>query len=237
MKKLELFLNRNCNLNCSYCTFKDNSILENKISLDNFKQVILEYSISEIVILGGEPTLNKNLKDILDLKIPTTIYTNTYNIEEFLDYDIHWKCSYHNDTDLSTFIKKINLLKEYNRSYQIILPINKDYSLIKYQVLSNLFKNVTVEPLLYLDNGFTEQSIENIEYCRTLNSNIAKQDLTNISCNKICKISDHQITYDFYRNVLYKCLTYLDSSNTSFDLICNYNYCFCDIEYKEDYET
>jgi len=235
MKKLELFINRNCNLTCDYCTFKNNEIIENKISLDNFYNVLREYNINEMVILGGEPTLSKNLKEILDTKIPTSIYTNTHNIEEFLDYDVHWKCSYHNQMDLSIFIKKIKLLEKYNKSYQIILPINKDYSLLNYFILKNSFDRVTVEPLLYLENNcFTQQSIENIKYCRTLDSEIAKQNLTNISKNKICKISDYQITYDLYNNKLYKCLTYLDSLNLDFNMMCNYEYCFCDIEYSEE---
>lgn len=239
MKKLELFLNRNCNLSCEYCEFKDNSIKEDIVDLVNLRKVITENSIEEIIILGGEPTLNNNLKYIInEFRLPFTIYTNTFKIHDYLNHKIKWKCSFHQKyMKLSDFINNINFLKDNNEQFEIIVPMDTGYNFTAYNILKNLYENVTVEPIIYLDNlKFSDCTFSNIEMCKG-KSNILKTNIDNFlnfKTQKLCNIDEYQITYDFYNNRSYKCLTYLHNKDNCINKQCSYNYCFCDTEFWSD---
>ncbi|MBT4136243.1 radical SAM protein [archaeon] len=94
---LQVFITNKCNLNCEGCFAKN--IMKGEgihISIDEYKGVIdefLEKGGEQITLLGGEPLLHPELKEMLAINkekgIKTTIYTNGYFLNKFdkLDFE------------------------------------------------------------------------------------------------------------------------------------------------------
>jgi MoaA/NifB/PqqE/SkfB family radical SAM enzyme len=82
---LQLFITNRCNLRCRGCFYK-HKLGSKEISLEEYKKYIDEYKdkVQKIILLGGEPTLHKNLKEMIDynnsLNLKTTVYTNGVNL-------------------------------------------------------------------------------------------------------------------------------------------------------------
>jgi len=64
---LEVMLTPNCNGTCSWCVEKKGYHPENKDSLDKLYEVILSTKKKNVILLGGEPTLYPNIKELIDL--------------------------------------------------------------------------------------------------------------------------------------------------------------------------
>ena len=97
-----IMLNEVCNLRCPYC-FADEFVNKNpkEISIEDFKTA-LEFSLSSghnerIGLIGGEPTLHSNFREILVMLINdsrvnnVTIFTNGIRIVDFIDEICHPK--------------------------------------------------------------------------------------------------------------------------------------------------
>ena len=81
---LQIFITNKCNLKCKGC-FARNVMGESDvdISLEEYKEAVLNFvkkGGKQINLLGGEPLLHPNLREILDINkeqvLKTTIYTN-----------------------------------------------------------------------------------------------------------------------------------------------------------------
>ncbi len=97
-----IMLNEVCNLRCPYC-FADEFVNKNPkgISMDDFKTA-LDFSLSSgpgerIGLIGGEPTLHSNFREILIMLINdsrvnnVTVFTNGIRITDFIDEISHPK--------------------------------------------------------------------------------------------------------------------------------------------------
>ena len=83
---LQVFITDKCNIRCEGCFVdKGKGLGKEHMTLEEYKSIVSnEPSIEKIVLLGGEPSMHPNLKEICDYNrengLDTTIYTNGYNI-------------------------------------------------------------------------------------------------------------------------------------------------------------
>jgi organic radical activating enzyme len=83
---LQLFITNRCNLRCNGCFYR-NRLGKEEMSLEEYSEHVERYrdEIDKIILLGGEPTIHKNLGEMLDLNrklgLRTTIYTNGFNLK------------------------------------------------------------------------------------------------------------------------------------------------------------
>lgn len=92
---LQIFMTNSCNLNCKGC-FARNIIKENNlnINLGEYNCVLAEFIEKgghQINLLGGEPLLHPNLREIIrinnETKIKTTVYTNGHFLNKYKKED------------------------------------------------------------------------------------------------------------------------------------------------------
>jgi len=82
---LQVFITNKCNLRCEAC-FYQRQLGHNEISFDEYRKIVFEYkpSIEKVILMGGEPTLHKNINQMIAfntlLGLKTTVYTNGFNI-------------------------------------------------------------------------------------------------------------------------------------------------------------
>jgi len=90
---LQLFVTNRCNLRCRGCFYK-HKLGEEEMSLSDCRNYIKNYSaqIKKVILLGGEPTLHKDLKSIIayirDLGLRTTVYSNGVNLKPIENTDL-----------------------------------------------------------------------------------------------------------------------------------------------------
>lgn len=128
----------NCNFNCSYCCFHDNSTKNMSDEIfDNYLKVLDEYNIFQkdifIFVYGGEPTMHPKLTEMIirmnelfkskNKNVKTLIQTNGMkwtvsdykkNHELLTKHDIKYvvSFSYHKEfTKMAGVVKRINYLK------------------------------------------------------------------------------------------------------------------------------
>lgn len=83
---LQVFITNKCNLRCKAC-FYQHKLGKNEMSLEDYKKIILEYrpKIQKVILLGGEPTLHKDINKMIAFNtlvgLKTTIYTNGINLK------------------------------------------------------------------------------------------------------------------------------------------------------------
>jgi len=93
---LQVFITNNCNLRCNGCFARKIMSENNKnMSLEEYKEVVkdfLEKGGKQINLLGGEPLIHPNLREIIryntERNIKTTIYTNGYLLNRFTPEDL-----------------------------------------------------------------------------------------------------------------------------------------------------
>jgi len=93
---LQIFITNECNLRCNGCFARD--IIKNDssyMSLEEYQKVISEFlkrDGKQINLLGGEPLLHPNIREIVNINkkenIKTTIYTNGYFLDRFKPEDL-----------------------------------------------------------------------------------------------------------------------------------------------------
>ena len=139
-----------CNLNCSYCFYKDRptlpKILQKRISLETFKKLVEVYEpfveTPTYIWQGGEPTLlglpyMKELVSLQGEEVENIIQTNglllTREFVEFLKEE-NWFVGVSLDSennesrnmDTSKVEEAISLLREYNVPYNILCTVSKE---------------------------------------------------------------------------------------------------------------
>lgn len=90
---LQVFITNRCNMKCKACFYAHN-IGKEEISFEKYRKKLLKYmhQIDKVILLGGEPTLYKDINRViylntrLDLK--TTVYTNGSNIKILENSDL-----------------------------------------------------------------------------------------------------------------------------------------------------
>ena len=86
VKTLQVFITNQCNKRCAGCFYQDN-LGKGEISLEEYRHLLEKYSkgIDRLTLLGGEPTLHRDLFHMIefnqDLGLKTTIYTNGFNLK------------------------------------------------------------------------------------------------------------------------------------------------------------
>ena len=90
---LRLSLTDKCNLRCGYCmptdvTFMPNNKLLTRDEIEQVVQLLVEMGVKKIRLTGGEPTVRKDFKAILEflgrLPVKLAITTNGYYLDEHL---------------------------------------------------------------------------------------------------------------------------------------------------------
>ena len=82
---LQLFITDECNLRCPECFYGGN-LGKLQMSLEDYKSYVQKYKdyVMKIILLGGEPTLHKNLSEMIvfnaELGLKTTLYTNGFQL-------------------------------------------------------------------------------------------------------------------------------------------------------------
>lgn len=157
---LEIHLTEVCNYNCSYCNLHNMNRYD-KIDYDKLFSV--EYpSNTRAFILGGEPTVDKNLFELIeklnehqiyDIDIQTNLSTNIQKIIEKLQekkLNVKFFSSFHNEfADFKTFITKNKFLVESGYYGGIHYMWTKRFSALSYnrfKILNSIFDNVSLEP-------------------------------------------------------------------------------------------
>jgi len=83
---LQLFITEKCNLRCKGC-FVGHKLGSHDMEYDVYRFHILNYcnEIQKVILLGGEPTLHKNLLNMInlneELNLKTTVYTNGIKLD------------------------------------------------------------------------------------------------------------------------------------------------------------
>ena len=92
---LQIFITNDCNLKCRGCLAR-NIMGDDKanISIEEYKNVITKAvakGCQRITLIGGEPLLHPNLRELIQenkkLGIKTTIYTNGYHLNNYIEED------------------------------------------------------------------------------------------------------------------------------------------------------
>jgi organic radical activating enzyme len=262
MKNLELLLNRNCNLNCSYCGVKDNTYNEGSSDLkfNNFVNILNSDVFNSCKILGGEPTLNADfIKVITELSkkdIRIEVYTNSkINIDvlkESLKYNIKYIVSYHyTEMDKMSFIKNIKLMYDLKKLSSIKIMYNGNNDLINtFKLIKQLFKvPVYLEPIFnvnsqLIDTTIFEKALELdlVQFSEILNieNKYLNKTMYNMfidkddSKKKICNIQEHNTMYDYQNIKTFRCLTDCMNNVNSTSNICDSTYCLCDLEHIKE---
>jgi MoaA/NifB/PqqE/SkfB family radical SAM enzyme len=90
---LQIFITDRCNKRCTGC-FNDARLGKDDMSLDQYKKIVDEYQphIKKVILMGGEPTMHKNLAEMIKInqnnRLRTTIYTNGSFMNVFDDIDL-----------------------------------------------------------------------------------------------------------------------------------------------------
>lgn len=92
ISSLGLFLTRHCNFRCRYCNAKTGTDPDDKMSLDELRDVVLQAKASgarRVIIPGeGEPFLDEHLLPLLDyisgIGLKAKVYTNGVLIDEYV---------------------------------------------------------------------------------------------------------------------------------------------------------
>lgn len=83
---LQLFITNRCNLRCKAC-FYSHKLGKSEMPFDDYKKHVRKYAkdVKKVILLGGEPTLHKDLSKMISfndsLGLKTTVYTNGFNLK------------------------------------------------------------------------------------------------------------------------------------------------------------
>lgn len=273
---LEIHLTEMCNYNCSYCNLHN----MNKYSVIDYDKLFsIKYPPNtRAFILGGEPTIDKNLIDLIkklneykiyDVDIQTNLSTNIHKIVERLEknnLNVKFFSSFHNEfADFKSFVDKNKFLVESNYYGGIHYMWSRAFgklSLSRFNILSKLFDNVSLEPLL--PHSFNEDEwnkkielhafneLNLMQYSKRL-SPIIKIDEVEMSIGDAllnnyerglrgikCSIPKYAITFSVTQNKFFNCCFDLVANNEfSYDqwktgeCKCKHKMCCADIEYPK----
>jgi hypothetical protein len=90
---LQLFITNKCNLRCRGCFYK-NRLGKEDMSVEEYTRHVKKYGseIDKIILLGGEPTIHPQIREMLDFNrregLRTTIYTNGFDLKKLENLDL-----------------------------------------------------------------------------------------------------------------------------------------------------
>ena len=88
-KKLLIEVNQTCNLNCTYCFYRDYGRVSNSLSIENIEEMLEKCpNVDEFFLTGGECFTSKNIDQIIDKlsdKGYLTIFTNGVKLNDYDD--------------------------------------------------------------------------------------------------------------------------------------------------------
>jgi organic radical activating enzyme len=90
---MQIFITNRCNKKCPGCFYEDR-LGTSEFTLGEYKDKVGAYlgSVEKVILVGGEPTMHRNVKDMVsynrDKGLRTTIYTNGFNLTQFENYDM-----------------------------------------------------------------------------------------------------------------------------------------------------
>ena len=172
-----------CNLNCIYC-FAEHKNLDN--SMDNYKETInniLNLKPVTIILTGGEPTLNKNIKAILNYignNAITIVDSNgTYMFfEELIPYLKNSVVRFSIDSLDPEIIKKVRPSKIVNDTVNQISKIEKNI-----QILISNGVPVIIQTVM---TKYNIDELENV-YHFLLKNNIKRWYISAVKYSEKCK--------------------------------------------------
>ncbi len=157
-----IMVTERCNLRCPYC-FADEFVGKSTddITLDNFKKA-LEFALTndeeEVGIIGGEPTVHNQFKEILDIIINDqrikvcTLFTNGILLNRFVNQLIHPKfkllinCNSPIDIGEGNFVKMIENITLFSKQYymqdRITIGINMYKPDFEYDYIIEVLKSL-----------------------------------------------------------------------------------------------
>lgn len=214
---VEVMLTTKCNAGCEWCVEKRAIHPQGMVSYKELAKTILEEKKKNVILLGGEPTLYKNLKELIfelrqnDINVYLT--TNAYLIskkfvkENLLDltgvsFSIH-----HYDLEKNKEITKI-LLKEdlllegieelNNRGIPVRLNCNLQYKYIdtKEEVLSYISwaKKIKASSVRFAELKFDEGNFIGAETLFVGEYGLSR-DPMKLGCSKSCEINGMSVNF------------------------------------------
>lgn len=87
---LQMFITNRCNMRCPEC-FNLRNLGEEEMSLNQYTHIVAEYApyVEKVVLAGGEPTLHRQIQDIIrynhSIGKRTTIYTNGARLQALVN--------------------------------------------------------------------------------------------------------------------------------------------------------
>jgi len=222
--KVEILLNKNCNYSCNYCYIKDNSnqkIIDYNFLKKQLLQIEEKYHITEIYVLGGEPTIYPEFQKFIEIinntlgKVDIYIQTNlSFSIKfaKSLPSNVYFRGSLHftensNYLDIIKKLLKINKLKHLTIMYSYEAYKSYKHLYKQYMILFKILNiSYNIEPI-YLnnedlnefDNVIGKEYSEIFKwYPKLINYNFYK---------KTCNISKYEIVINLLTNKLHKCST------------------------------
>jgi hypothetical protein len=135
---LQIFVTDKCNLRCPEC-FYGQFLGTQEIPFAEYQQHILKYKdqVSKVILLGGEPTLHRDLLRMIDFNIAqglkTTIYTNGHRLKA-LEAPLRDPV-YANAVSIRIGVHGLNVSeKPLNQVKRTELPVTIVYMLARYNV-------------------------------------------------------------------------------------------------------
>ncbi len=163
---LDLHITHNCNLTCESCSDFTNNSLSKMLSLEEAKNWMSLWNQritpKNFLILGGEPTLHKDLEKFLYLSRKMWPKSNLILITNGFFLHLHenlWKTLKNTNTILSIslhdnskeYMQKITqnliLAEKWNKDHEIIVTCNKEY-----EKWSTIYKGYGANILPFEDN-------------------------------------------------------------------------------------
>ena len=244
-KKLLIEVNQTCNLNCSYCFYRDYGRVKDSLSLENIKEIFEKCpNADEFFLTGGECFTSKNIDEIIDLlhkKGSVTVFTNgiilgTYDEDRFnnvvskvdrfiISFDSFKFDNYICRKSLDNTLKTINRILKYNPGKLEVKVCISHYNV---DDLEDIFKELISLGVKYLSINFVFD-IKNSKTYHEIKNNEKLLEIFNIIDKYKAYFNDTyiEVLRDLYikniENDKFPCLA--DSSYYYLD--CTNNYLIC----------
>lgn len=179
---LTLDYGKKCNFDCAYCSLETHDNFSKFLSLDKIELLFKELNFSEnsngyIFITGGEPTLSKELLDLVDLawkykfkkvKLNSNGTASVRLYKALIEKDVKITVTFHEEFTTDRHIEKVyNLYKEYPKNIKVkILGDEKNSSEYFARVKSKFkedFTQIRNYPIFFKKNDEIVNSIEEIK--------------------------------------------------------------------------
>lgn len=229
-----------CNLNCIYCFAEHKNLNINAIDYKAIVDNILRFKPVTVILTGGEPTLNKGLKDILEYignKAITIIDSNgTYKLfDELLPYLGNSVVRFSIDSLDTKIIEKVRPSKIFSETSKQISIIEKNIqTLISYNIpviIQTVMTKYNVDELekiheFLIKNGVKRWYISAVKYsekCKENFDDIGLSEEQMITINQIVEnYNDINVTFSVEEDAGARARLFVEKSGKFFvDTILN----------------